>query len=1262
MSIANSQNQLELPSSLETQLHAYKRRVWTVKLTEAACIAAFGLLLAYLTVFVLDRVWDTPQEWRGLILGIAAFISCCIPMALYRWVWRKRRLEQLARLISRRMPQLGDQLLGIIELVHSDGELARSRALCEAAIRQTAEDTQKQDLGAKAVPQPRHRQWGLATALPLALAIGLLIICQAAASNAWMRFLTPWKKIDRFTFAQVDKLPANYVVPHGEPVVASLKVKAESQWQPEEGKLYVGKQPPIIATLQDGAYTFPIPPQLTDTKVFLRIGDATQSVRLKPTMRPKLEKLTATYALPDYLQRKGKQTKQGEGGSIFLVKGSQLELNALINAQLSTALVNGKPVTPNAANITTDSMVMNDSAQIEFRWEDEHGLAGAEPFVLGINARDDEAPLVACEDLPRSKVVLDSEQLTFTVRAQDDFGIKRVGFEWVGVESSGLPSKIKGERILGVGGPEAETLELRGAFSGKDLGIDPQPMQTIQVRIFVEDYFVGRPRAYSLPCTFHVMTPAEHAVYITEQLSKWHRIALETRDREMQLHEKNKQFRDLDPKDLDKAETRRELEKQAHAERANSRRLNTLVNVGEDLVRQAMRNPEFGVGHLEKWAEMLKIMKDISTTRMPSVAELLKDAAQSPLAMNNNNAEKNVVDPAELTKRKRGEEGDEENKEEGDGKGKVQKGDNNGGKNQPGQGKKSQNQNQLGKNALGKGGGKQGKSNQGKSNPGKGSESNDGEQNNDKNQKSATASAGGKGKGSKGSSGQKKDDEAMPVPVKPDDPLAKLDEENKDPDEDEKDEAKKDEKNRNLGKNRNQQANAAKPKKGKKAKPAPGVGDTESTQGIAQTPEAQPENPEEKKKEEEEAKKDPTGIKMLQTMVVDTTPPKKKKPGAQRPPNTPAEKKVAEAIKKQADLLAEFDKIAKELERVLANLEGSTLVKRLKSASRMQYKIGGEIGEQVAGSFGVATPRVPNQASQVFADLTKKEAKESQNVSYIMDDLQAFAERRQLVRFQTVLEEMRKEDVIGALRQLGDDVKKESGLSIAQTEFWADTLDRWADNLVDPACSGKCNCNCKGGSLPPDIVLEVLLVLEAEVNLREKTRVAEQSKAAVKVEDWTKEAQLQSKTQLDLQKRIDVVHGKIAALPDAQQLLAKELKLMQMVSAVMKETVEILASPNTGKQAIAAETEVIELLLKSKKFNPKKPGGGGGGSDPGGGGGGSTTDAALALIGLGANEKEVREERDVNQTTGVDGPTLPEEFRSGLDEYFSRLERGAGSP
>lgn len=185
-------------------------------------------------------------------------------------------------------------------------------------------------------------------------------------------------------------------------------------------------------------------------------------------------------------------------------------------------------------------------------------------------------------------------------------------------------------------------------------------------------------------------------------------------------------------------------------------------------------------------------------------------------------------------------------------------------------------------------------------------------------------------------------------------------------------------------------------------------------------------------------------------------------------------------------------------------------------------------------------------------------------------------------------------------------------------------------------------------------MLEVLKILEAEVNLREDTRVAEQAKAAIKPEGYQQWAGELSKTQAELRDRIDKVSDRIRQLPDGETEFGKELQLLAAVSQVMTEASIILGRPETGSPAIAAETEAIELLLQSKRINPK--GGGGGGASPGGGGQGTTTDSALALIGRGSNEREVREDKRVSQATGDSGPKLPEEFRAGLDEYFNRLE------
>lgn len=159
-----------------------------------------------------------------------------------------------------------------------------------------------------------------------------------------------------------------------------------------------------------------------------------------------------------------------------------------------------------------------------------------------------------------------------------------------------------------------------------------------------------------------------------------------------------------------------------------------------------------------------------------------------------------------------------------------------------------------------------------------------------------------------------------------------------------------------------------------------------------------------------------------------------------------------------------------------------------------------------------------------------------------------------------------------------------------------------------PACNGQCPGGKSPASLPPSIVLEVLQILEAEVNLREETRVAEQAKEA-------NERSLPDRGNSTFavavgSSRTNYCGGRAVQLPESDKHFVKELELMAQVDNVMGDATNILARPDTGVDAVAAETEAIELLLKSKRINPKS--GGGGGSSPGGGGGGLTSDSALA--------------------------------------------------
>ena len=92
-------------------------------------------------------------------------------------------------------------------------------------------------------------------------------------------------------------------------------------------------------------------------------------------------------------------------------------------------------------------------------------------------------------------------------------------------------------------------------------------------------------------------------------------------------------------------------------------------------------------------------------------------------------------------------------------------------------------------------------------------------------------------------------------------------------------------------------------------------------------------------------------LTLPQTTIARADPP------ADQPADSPstedsASSSIDQAVQEQAELLAEFQKLTDDLNEVLANLEGSTLVKRLKAASREQMEIAGSVTRHLPDLFG----------------------------------------------------------------------------------------------------------------------------------------------------------------------------------------------------------------------------------------------------------------------------------------------------------------------
>ena len=469
----------------------------------------------------------------------------------------------------------------------------------EAAIEQVAESAKQRDLNS-AAPPTQLKIWGSVLTIAASIALIAFVFAGAAARNALVRLAAPWIDTPRYTFTAIDDLPETMVVPHGENVSWRVALAKDSRWRPASATIEIPGMRPTTAQLSDNGYEFELPPRTQPTEVMFRAGDFYQPLTLDPKIRPELIGADAVVKLPDYLQISKSVERDVRSGTLSVVEGSTASVAATTSRELASATINQQPVVVTKANFGSDEVSVTDDGKMMLDWKDQFGLAGREPFELLIKPLVDEAPSVVTQDFPRQAVLLDSEQLNFRALSADDFGIRKIGMTWKGLDDK-LTTPALGEKVIAVGGPDQSAIQVPATFSAKSLGIEPQP---IEVKLWVEDYLPGRKRIYSAPHIFFVLTPEEHAIWITNQMSKWHRAALDVRDREMRLHERNKQLRAMTEEQLADDAMRNELRKQAGAESANGRKLSNLNSTGEDLLKMAARNPEIGVGHLEKWAEV----------------------------------------------------------------------------------------------------------------------------------------------------------------------------------------------------------------------------------------------------------------------------------------------------------------------------------------------------------------------------------------------------------------------------------------------------------------------------------------------------------------------------------------------------------------------------------------------------------------------------------------------------------------------------------
>lgn len=649
-----------IPKELKKQLAEFQRQLWRTKIVEAILAGFFGLIISFLVVFVLDRFIATPPLARlGILIAGTSLFAIFAPLMMRRWIYGHRKEGQLARLISKKFPKLGDRLLGVVELQdQKESHKTLSPELRAAAMAHVARQVGKKDMG-EALPICHYKKLGLGVALGALCVILGFSFAPKAGSNALKRWLLPLSDTERYTFTQLDLsgLPDPYTVPYDEPFVIIVPLKEETDDRPAIAAARYGLQDWLETDLGEKGYRFEFQGQQSSDVLTLRVGDALHRIRIEPEIRPELTALDAKVTLPAYLQIETK-TIDIRSGTLSALAGSKIELEGTFSRDLksATGTVSALPPddeivstfeeaseteteqpaplpdpTPLELTIFEDRITSSPIELGEFRveiplqWTDVKGLESSTSFNLKIQTAHDQAPLVYTQGIERQIVILAGETLEFEVLTEDDYGIQEIGLMWQGEFTKPTDeSPASGELLLKQGSPSNSRLSELAIFSPKTHGIVPQKLTLVG---YAQDFKPERERSLSEPIIIYILTEDEHAQLLKQRFDRLIGELEDAARREQNNLDTNERLDQLNkPEDLQNEENKEKLAQQEDAEDQNAEKMEEITKKMEELFKDAARNKSIEKETMKKMADSLQNMKELAKQDLPEIEKKLNES------------------------------------------------------------------------------------------------------------------------------------------------------------------------------------------------------------------------------------------------------------------------------------------------------------------------------------------------------------------------------------------------------------------------------------------------------------------------------------------------------------------------------------------------------------------------------------------------------------------------------------------------------------
>jgi hypothetical protein len=376
---------------------------------------------------------------------------------------------------------------------------------------------------------------------------------------------------------------------------------------------------------------------------------------------------------------------------------------------------------------------------------------------------------------------------------------------------------------------------------------------------------------------------------------------------------------------------------------------------------------------------------------------------------------------------------------------------------------------------------------------------------------------------------------------------------------------------------------------------------------------------------------------------------------------------TAQAARQQEQIVARLKALQEQAGDRLDELTVQSFVQRLRNLAAGEQRLREPLAQHLPALVGLTPEQLPPALGALLRRLGEEQRRLRADALALHADLRGFVNRTSLPPHRTVLQELTAAKLESSLESVVALIEQcRPGQALEQVAQWAARFQAWAD-LLSPPTPADGGSGGDSGSQPPDpeLVMELLRLLQEQTTLRTTTRALDAERAAAA---YAARAAALSDRQFEAYHRL--------ARFDRQLDDLRLTPLFTQAGTAMVDAATFLRVPRTDEEPLGAQTEAIELLgalvqQAAQQQSQQQPAlsafllqmlgrlrqeAGPGEGDTGRGYQGRATGAPAAAPpgAIGAQPGEVR---PGELRSGPWRDRIPFEFRPALEGYYRALEQ-----